>query len=335
MADNTGPYLLYEELIAELFFSDSSLVSNDTLTLSNLTVDSGGDIYEFTANVLSPIKGDVILQAGNPAEIIEILDTPDRIRINKTGAENLISVGEVTLLRSAKLPKRRAETFIAQAMDQIDSFTGQFFNAVSGTFRFEGRNTDILHLQIPIISVDKLTISSTDQVLKQGEDFDFVVFNGRQKPNDDRKNPRIKLNFGSSQSSVFVRNIHTRIFARKTFTEIVGTFGYLEPDGSTPSLIKRAVILLVQDKINKQNNITSDKASAGPLKRLKVDLHEEEFFELSESENSRSVKTGINEVDNILTLFKAPLIVGGSFIRGPSDRFNPNVRNIAGGPSHV
>ena len=155
--DNTGPYLTYGELLTELAFASSTKVRKSTLTLSNKTIDSGGDIYEFTVGSgdPSPLVGDVIEQAGFSDCIVEILSSPDRIRIGKTGAENLIANGPASLLHSDVIPKYRADQLIKKAMTTIDRDTGQFFNRRSGTFLIEGNNSPILHFSVPIIEIRK------------------------------------------------------------------------------------------------------------------------------------------------------------------------------------
>ena len=57
-------------------------------------------------------------------------------------------------------------------------------------------------------------------------------------------------------------------------------------------------------------------SGSGPLKRLKVDLHEQEFFENSANKaNINSSNTGNPEVDRIIATYRTPIRVGGSFIQ--------------------
>ena len=46
MADNTGAYVTYEQLIKELFISGSSLVTSEDTTLSAKVIDAGGDKFD-------------------------------------------------------------------------------------------------------------------------------------------------------------------------------------------------------------------------------------------------------------------------------------------------
>jgi hypothetical protein len=320
--DNTGLYLTYADLILKMNLAGSSKVVSDDITLSNKTVDVDGDIYEYVTSGSLQI-GDVISQAGYADSVIEILGAPDRLRIIKTGEDNQIVNGPAKFLHSDKVPRREGEKVIQTAMYLIDKETGQFFNKREGTFPLEGNNTPIMHFSVPIIEITELKINSTDTVLTEGEDFDFVVFNGRGKPKDDRENPRIKLNVGKGRDSIFVNSITSRIFVKGALTHFTGSFGYLESDGSTPLLIQKATSILAMEDIN--NPIGGDETTTsgtGPLKRLKVDLHEQEFFEAAQNKESiKSSGTGVAAVDNILAKYRTPVRIGGSFIHRKSDEF--------------
>lgn len=314
--DNTGQYLTYGQLLLEMYLAGNTKVVAEDITLSNKTVDVIGDTYEYvTAGTLN--IGDVLTQAGETDCIIEILDTPDRIRVEKTGAENLIVNGPAKFLHAETIPKAKANQLIQVAMDLIDEGTGQFFNKREGSFPLKGRNTPLMHFPVPIIEITELKINSTDTVLVEGEDNDYVVFNSRRSPGDDRKNPKIELNLGNGGGSIYTGSITSRRFLQKALTHFTGSFGYLEPDGSTPLLIQRATALLVMKDINEPiGSSLSATSGTGPLKRLKVDLHEKEFFEASNNKESvKSTASGDAEVDRIIALYRTPIRVGGSFIQ--------------------
>ena len=315
MTDNTGQYITYEQLLLEMYLAGNSKVVATDITLSNKTVDAGGDVYEYSTTGTLQI-GDVITQAGYTDVVIEILVTPDKLRLEKTGAENPIVNGPAKFLHADTIPKASAERIIQQAMDLIDENTGQFFNKREGAFPLKGRNTRIMHFPVPIIEITELKINSTDTVLTEGEDFDYVVFSGRQNPKDDRKNPKIELSLGNGGGSIYTGNITSRKFLKDALTHFTGSFGYLEEDGSTPLLIQRATTLLVMKDINEPiGSSLSSTSGTGPLKRLKVDLHEKEFFENSSNKESvKSTASGDAEVDRIIALYRTPIRVGGSFI---------------------
>lgn len=312
MADNIGPYVLYDELIVDLFLSGSNIVSNiGEITLSNRTVDIGGDLFDYTPTTPTVKVGDVINQLGKSAIVKAILTGPDRIRVDETPTD--LENGVADALRSTNLPRFKAEELIQSSSDFIDEQTGQFFNKRifddTNPLKLEGNNTPTMWFPVPIIAIAKLLINSTDLELTEGEDDDFVAFKGRARPQDDRRNPRLKLNVGSGRDNIFVGTT-SRIFVKEALTHIEGDFGFLEPDGSTPVLIKKAVRALVAKEVNVPITSSSVSGGTGPLKRKKVDLHEEEFFELRSAQ--RINMSGIGEVDQIIAKYKAPFRIDGS-----------------------
>ena len=313
--DNEGLYVDYCQLLYEMFIGGSSKVNSSTLTLSNKVIDNGGDIYDFTVSGSDPLPliGDAITQAGYVDCIIEILSGPDRIRIEKTDSQNKIVNGPSKLLHSETIPRALGERIIQQHMDFVDLHTRQFFNKRSGTFKFEGNNTLLLHLPVPIIEIEKLLINSTDTELIEGETNDFFAFKGRQNPQDDRYNPRIKLSIGRGRDSIYT-GFTTRAFLKNTLTSITGSFGFLELNGNTPPLIQRAIIKLAIKDILEPVGSGAVSSGQGPIKRLKVDLHEKEFFELKGASTGGGL-SGDKEIDNILAKYRSPIAIGGSFKR--------------------
>ncbi|MEZ4871288.1 MAG: hypothetical protein R2827_03375 [Bdellovibrionales bacterium] len=202
-------------------------------------------------------------------------------------------------------------------MAKIDRDTGQFFNLRSGIFQIEGSNSPILFFNVPIIEIRELKINGTDQVLIEGRDYDFLALKGRIQPQDDRWNPRIKLN--TRTDNIFSGVFTNRIFLKDTFTEIDGDFGFLEPDGSTPPLIKRAAQILVIEEIENPISSSASNPTTGSLKRLKIDLHEQEFFE-PKDQNQAFGASANDEYNRIVAQYKRPLLIGGSFREAREDR---------------
>jgi hypothetical protein len=306
--DNTGTYLSWEEMIAELLYGNSALLAKANTALSVKTVDAGGDVFQFSGT--APGIGDAIEQAGHLDTVKEVLTAPSRVRVTRTGAENLIVNGGAQFLHAEKLPKPRAEALIATASAFIDQATGQFFNKRSATINIQGNNTPVLWLPVPIIEVTYLNLNG-DVELFEGFDRDFVAFKGRTLPQDDRRNPKIRLDVRKNRQSIFTGR-DSYVFSREALTEIRGAFGFLEADGSTPSLIKRATFMLAITDANKPLSDTGlASASVGGLKREKVDVHEKEFFERKAGASIRSA-SGNSEVDEILARYRTPVRVDGS-----------------------
>ena len=311
--DNIGPYLKYDEFITELKLSGSNVVIKiRDITLGGKTADPGGAIFTYTVTSDIVKVGDVINQLGRSAIVVTVLTGPNRIQLEdiSDGTTDVVN-GDAEILRADSIPRFRGEEIILTAMDLIDEHTGQFFNKRSGVFQLEGANHPTMWFPVPIIDITELLINSTDLTLKEGEDFDFFAFKGRSEPQDDRRNPRIKLNVGRGRDSIFTGSITNRIFAKDTLSTFTGSFGFLQLDGSTPSLITRATLILSAKEIN-QSSVSSDLTSGtGPVRRRKVDLHEKEFFE-NKGSTARGSQTGIPEVDRIITKFHTPIRVGGS-----------------------
>lgn len=310
--DNTGLYVTYAELLLELARGKSAKVKVSLITLANKTVDPLGDLYDFTVASGNPAPkiGDIIEQAGYTDCVKEILTTPDRVRIQKTGTENSIQNGPAQLLHSDEVTKSRGEALLRLSMARIDRETGQFFNKRSGVFQFEGNNSPVLFLNVPIIEIRSLKINSTEQELVEGKLHDFIALKGRAEPQDDRWNPRIKLN--TRTDNIFSGAFTNRVFLKDTFTEIDGDFGFLEADGSTPLLIKEAALIDVIETVENPSAQTSGEATTGSLKRLKIDIHEQEFFE--PKGQSQVFQASTNEKFNrIMAQYRRPILIGGSF----------------------
>ncbi len=310
--DNAGPYITYSELLLELAAGKSAKVKVSAISLSNKTTDIAGDLYEYSvaSGDPAPKVGDVIAQAGFVECIKELLTTPNRLRVQNTGLLNQIQNGPAQLLHSDDVPKSRGEALVRLSMARVDRETGQFFNKRSGIFQFEGNNSPILFLNVPIIEIRSLKINSTEQELIEGKLNDFLALKGRTEPQDDRWNPRIKLN--TRTDNIFSGAFTNRVFLKDTFTEIDGDFGFLEADGSTPLLIKEATLIDVIDSVENPEAQAAGEPTTGSLKRLKVDLHEQEFFE--PKGQSQVFQASTNERFNrIMSQYRRPILIGGSF----------------------
>lgn len=304
MDDNIGPYVSYGQVLLELSDSASPKVTTEDTTLANFVTDPGGDLFEYTGGI--PVVGKIVEQDGKVENIIALLTTPNRIRVETVGT--LIVDGAANILSSTSVTKRKSDVYVALAMAMIDKGAGRFFNKRTGTFTIKGNNSHILFFDVPIIEITAFSVNdgAVDLVL----DTNYRIFAGRAEPADDRDNPKIELI--TETGSIFT-NIHTsRAFFKDLNQVITGSFGYLEADGSTPLLIQQATLMQTLYAI--QNNLLkeSKSKSKGTLRRLKVDLHEQEFFE-QRSQTRGFPLTPLNEVNNIIAMYKTSIRVGGSF----------------------
>jgi len=215
----------------------------------------------------------------------------------------------------------RINFLIALASRYIDRVTGRWFSprTFDDTNRFivDGKGSRTLHLEIPIIRLDRLYIE--DQALLSSGltevSLDAVrAYNrhisGMTLP-DDRENP--KLSF-IQQHIISVTQDGLwpppRVFpAGRMNIHLEGVFGYTEPDGTTfgntPLLIRQVAcrlvardLLLDSDACEKLNTkvkfrISSDKEGGTTIKLQDLWL--------------KGAFTGDSEIDNVLMMYKRPI----------------------------
>jgi len=185
----------------------------------------------------------------------------------------------------------------------VNEQTGQWFYPKDITLELDGNDTDILFLSIPIISVTSLKLNGETEALDAAS---YVVYN-RFDP-DDRRNPRIKLqrtstmdlferlSAGGSQALRFAKGYRNQI--------IEGSFGFIEPDGCAPKLIKYAVTRLVIARIGPE--ASAGASPAGPVVEEWTDGHKLKYSDIPAASGGGSI-TGDLEVDRILKMYRRPI----------------------------
>lgn len=230
-----------------------------------------------------------------------------------------ISVADVRAAGLNTTPPDDATIFASILLWQqvLERVTRQWFRPITCEFYLDGTDSDTLHLPVPIISISELRINTDTNALDTAR---YRVYAGRQLP-DDRKNPRIKLvdNFG------YMRDIYTasdrtsrsRFYKGRQNQFVRGVFGYVEPDGSTPALIKRALLkLVVADLLNPvlpdtSPAITPPPITAGIVREEVTDGHSIKYDTVGGEIKARAPGLSglINdpEVQTIVKLYKAPI----------------------------
>lgn len=199
----------------------------------------------------------------------------------------------------------------------IDRVTRQFFEPRVADVTLDGTDSDTLHFSVPVISVTELYLNNSTEVLDTSL---YRVYNGRQAPADDRKNPRLKLVFDNSDDIYTRPVINGQIKFRKgrQNQRLVGTFGYTQPDGSTPLLIQRALVKLVIEKLTNPiypdpNNPIDPVVPHGPLLEEETDDHRMKWS--APGGNTRARSPGLigittdREILDILTLYRSPIAI--------------------------
>lgn len=184
------------------------------------------------------------------------------------------------------------------------------------TFRFDGTDSDTIHFGVPIISVDHVKINnSTD---KLDPSYYKVYGMGDNPVGDDRHNPRIKLIGADDDLSIYTAPMIVggrRLKFRKgrQNQEVKGTFGYVEADGSTPPLIKHALLKLVIEKLTHPVFGTFSGGEASPLMAQvleeETDGHRMKYAVSAPSPRKPGLSgvTSDQEILDIIRLYRAPI----------------------------
>lgn len=309
MSDNTGNYVSLAQMLLQL--GNTDLATKSKIALSSKAQDSGS-IYQFTfTGSTAPEVGDFLAIGETHMTIVDVTGSTLKATDGTDFPEGLVSLVKTSLTEDEIL------AYVLDAMAFIDRHTRQWFNKrtfdSSNPVKIEGNNSQILFLPVPIISIDEIRKNGSTMALDQSF---YRAAMSRTIP-DDRRNPTIKL-IADSDDVLF---ISAGLWMRGTITEIEGSFGFLEPDGSTPRPIVRATTKLALIYATKSLGEAAEQASTsnglGPLKREKTDFHEIEYHNPNVGGGkSVSVGTGLSgddEVDDIIAAYKGPIIVEGSY----------------------
>ena len=190
----------------------------------------------------------------------------------------------------------------------------QWFIPRAMTLLVDGTDSDALHFGVPIITIDHVKLNGDTVALDSSY---YRVYNGCNYP-DDRRNPRIKLVANDGNFDIYTQPMCGRLKFRKGRhnQEIKGIFGFVEEDGSVPAMIKRALLLLVIEKL------TSPLMGATPagvvvpplvgaLLEEKTDGHSKKWAQAGGEVSPRQPGllgiTNNPEVLGIIRLYRAPI----------------------------
>jgi hypothetical protein len=197
----------------------------------------------------------------------------------------------------------------------VERLTRQVFRVVDpGELTFDGNNSSILHFSLPLIEVTALKINGETTALDTDE---YRAFIGREEPQDDRKNPKIKL----TPVTDTVWRTRPWMFVKGLDQKITAKWGYVEADDdSTPpaiiEVIKELVVLDLDNYFDKEGQPPSITAK----KRERTDGHEIEWMETAN--NQRAVWTMIpRHLAEILAAYRAPFKIASPepllYVRDP------------------
>lgn len=205
----------------------------------------------------------------------------------------------------------------------IDKACRQWFESRAVTLDLDGTDARVLFLPVPIISLTSLFVNSDFTTALPTTHY--KVYSHQTQLRDDRRNPRIEM--ASSDLNIFSPNRYSVFVAGTQNQRLVGNFGFVESDGSTPKLIKRAVLKLAIKHLAASpnglwNEVAAGNPSVGSVASESTDGH-------SISYNAFSIKPtvpGLNgitndpEVDNIIKMYKGPILITSTQGVGGPDR---------------
>ena len=208
-------------------------------------------------------------------------------------------------LDEAELSDERALILSYGWQQWFEHVTGTWFTPKYKTLLLDGDGSRVLFLNIPIISLEELYIN--DDFTNMVSTDDFVVYN-REHP-DDRRNPRIKLK--KKSGSIYEFAMERKFLVGDQNQKVVGTFGYVEEDGSAPYLVQRAIMSLILLTSELKSDSEIDQLSAGRKIEEVTDRHRIRFANLW-SDIMAWKPTGIMEVDEAIRLYRRPAYIGSA-----------------------
>lgn len=276
------------KLTVELLSADTALFPSVELNLYyTLTLTLGGDTYAADEGILIVV----------PRMYVTLSD------VRGTGLDETIASDD------------QVRESIITWQHFIERVTRQWFYPMESTFSADGTDSDTLHFSIPIISVSELKINDSVNAL---DPTYYKVYNNLGSHPDDRKNPRIQLVDTLHQGAdIYTAPLRfgSLIFRKGNRNRITGVFGYVEPDGSAPPLIRRALLKLVIEKLSKplygSSTATPPHIVSGIVTEEWTDGHRLKYAtsggDIAPRAPGLSGITSDPEIQQILRLYKAPI----------------------------
>lgn len=186
--------------------------------------------------------------------------------------------------------------------------TGLVFKPTSAELELDGDGSRMLLLPMPIIECDELYVN--DDFTTPVSADRYVVYNKRGPIQDDRRNPHIMLKRTTGSGSIFTTSGSAGRFAIGDRNQkVVGTFGYVEDDGSVPYGVKQAIKILVIMTKEYLPDGDIDQMAIGRRIEEVTDRHRIEFADLFNRLKTWG-PTGITMVDDALRKYRAPMRIG-------------------------
>lgn len=191
--------------------------------------------------------------------------------------------------------------------DWFEKKCGQWFTAKTMELLMDGNGCRVLWLPVPIISLTALYMN--DDFVNVVDPTYYVVYN-RYFPEDDRRNPRIKMKRSTEEFffSVTSGDPQRGFAVGDQNQKLVGSFGYVEEDGFPPFAVKRAILILIRMAAEQMGDSEIDILRAGRLVEEVTDRHRVKFSDLYDTLGKWGA-TGITEVDDALAMYRRPAFI--------------------------
>jgi hypothetical protein len=193
--------------------------------------------------------------------------------------------------------------------EHLENLTRNFFEARPLTLELDGDDTTTLLLPAPIISITNLFMNDDDNPVDPNV---YVVYNGRQRPQDDRMNPKIAIKT-QPRNNIFLRITHDLFRSGHRNQRVEGIFGFLEPDNTIPTPVTYALTKMVIRQLNQDYPVTSSGGTdslAGVRDKIIKETTDGHSYELDAKsvENQSKGLTGDLEIDRIILRYRMPII---------------------------
>lgn len=215
-----------------------------------------------------------------------------------------VTAAEVTA-EGATATGARIDSRILKWEKIVEEITRNVFRVIEpGELIFDGNNSDMLHFSIPLVEVTALYINNGTTVLDADE---YRAYTGRQRPQDDRTNPKIELT-GNRANSLYTKT--HGIFYKGMDQKLTAKWGYVDDDPSTPgayitpAAIKASIIELVCMDLDGYFESAGAGTAGSSLKRERTDGHEVEYQNVDMAAPTWAMLP--RSISDVLALFRAP-----------------------------
>lgn len=190
------------------------------------------------------------------------------------------------------------------ARDVIERVCRQRFRPIVESKRFRGDETDLLHLDEPLVALS--TITAYDATTPNEMDLSTLrVF----VEGEDRRNPKIEM--AREKFSIFTPT-SLSLFAEGVVYAIAGTWGFVEPDTlAAPDLIRRAAVQWVRITLGERGG-ASRPVAGRRIRSESTDRHSIAYGDAPVAASRPALTSILRDpvVADALALYKAPLALG-------------------------